>query len=110
MLNTNSPLFLVMPGGLTFAVPVGLFIDRLADKKICLNCGHFHQTEDWRDEPEGFYMPRGECRAHAPSSGGFPTLHAGKHCGEFCGRAGEEDRGETSGKPRFSSACGSRRE
>jgi len=82
-MNPNSPLFFIIPGGPMFAVPVGPFIDRLKNKKICLNCENFHQTEDWRDEPEGIYMPRGECRAHAPLSGGFPKLHAGKQCDGF---------------------------
>ncbi len=83
MLNQNSPLFLIIPGGIVLAVPVGPLVDSLKGKTICLNCRHFHQTEDWRDEPEGVYMPRGECRAHSPDESGFPKLHAGKHCGEF---------------------------
>lgn len=82
-MNQNSPVFLIVPGYPVVAIPFKSFLDSLKDERICLNCKHFHQTEDWREVTEGFYLPKGECRANAPAADGFPKLHGGKHCGEF---------------------------
>lgn len=82
-MNRNSPLFVIIPGLSAFVMPVGSLVDSLKDKKCCMNCRHFHQMEDWREALEGFYLPKGECRANSPSTTGFPKLHGGKHCGEF---------------------------
>ncbi len=83
MLNEKSPMFLIMPGFPVVSFTVKEFIDSLKDKKMCLNCKHFHKLEDWREISAGFYFPKGECRCHAPTVKGFPQLHGGKHCGEF---------------------------
>jgi hypothetical protein len=82
-MNLQSPMFMLTPAGHLFVVPVSAFIEALKHKDICLSCRHFVQHEDWREQIEGFQLPKGECQCHAPSQDGFPKLHGGKSCGEF---------------------------
>ena len=77
MLDEKSPMFLIMPGFPVVSITVKEFIDSLKDKKICLNCKHFHKFDDWREIPAGFYFPKGECRCHARPSKDFPSFTAG---------------------------------
>ena len=82
-MNQQSPMIILTSTGQIFTFPVSDFIEVLKHKDICLSCRHFVQTEEWREEPMGFQLPKGECRCHAPSMKGFPQLHGGKSCGEF---------------------------
>lgn len=88
-MNFKSPVFLCIPSlNITMAVPFQKVLEHLKESEICLHCKHFHQTEDWHEAPEGFYLPKGECLCHAPRGKGFPQVHGGKHCGEFSRDAG----------------------
>ena len=87
-MDQQSPMIVLTSTGQIFIFPVSDFIEALKHKNICLNCRHFVQIEDWREEPMGFHLPKGECRCQAPSVEGFPQLHGGKSCGEFAPNAG----------------------
>ena len=83
-MNFNSPVFLCIPSlNIVIAVPFQEIPDHYKEAEICLNCKYFHKLEDWREVPEGFHPPKGECRRHVSIAKGFPLIHGGKHCGEF---------------------------
>lgn len=83
-MDMNSPMFIMIPGmPFIFCNPVSDFVKACRKKDICMNCRHFFQTEDWREAPEGFYLPKGECHYNPPTHNGFPKLNGGKKCSRF---------------------------